>query len=1394
MGNGPTHNWFSFKLTISLILGILIFAFSANFASADTPPIQIGISMVGGSIPDGGDDVGPANEVQRMIEADHPAITVSGMVGTTWRQAQPEDPGDGPDVYDWSSLDAKADELIPGKALLAYQQIWGTYPDWVELDTPRFWEKYENFIEAMTIHINENYGTVYYVFENEPNISRAPEGWNWADWYIHCLEHFYAAVHRANAQTGFDNKVIAGNLAGHSANGFEELYARGLKNISDILGYHAYPYDIRDGVCVEDLARIHEIQVAYGDGDKKIYVSEGWGSGRSAGFDRSSPDIEPTAQEIENMWLAMTKGWDNVMTPRENWSPEYLWGMKFFCGNDNWGAMNWRKRAIAQYDDHGNIIGFIVDGYWMTPDIAPYFWNGGMMDFYGNSKDCLIHVFPGDGLVFMNPGFELPSEPPKAHLPHFWTPEVDPAPVANYSLDNKIFHGGSRSLKLSQATPGNNGVWQLTAKRSAKPGLTYRARVWCRTDDISGLTAKFYMRFSNLSGTIKSEKHWAEPLTGTAGWRQMEVIATAPSYTSRIEVGCYIEGVGTAWFDDVTIAEAGQEEIGTVRGYTLDEGQIPVPYCIVRTTTGGYQAVSDENGYYEMQIPTGTYDFVCRKPGYVPHRVKNQTVAAGKLTFVSFNMRIPKEGLTVVDVSCDRDTAIVGGDPVTVTVTVDNAKSVPNKVAEVNLFVEQNGEDATYLFNIEPVETNPEFIPAQSSAQFKFKLTPKPEAQGQTFSVNAYAFGQEDHPNMLENGAFDWSDWDYHWSFSGGADVVNWGADETEYYSPPRSLHCYIYESGDYTWNWAYNWSAYGPNAIPAKPGTNYTVGVYHKDVTTGSVSIDLFINEFYYDGNDWYYNGRRFIGIPHRDVWAEDVMIYQTGSPDMNPGLYPTNRLVPALGPCTGPNPGEAHTWWDDFYLKETGEWLADDRADQGATLSVLPPQTPPGLYKVGWNLTSIPVEASNPDPNAVFQDLVDLGNIIECNLYGFDPALGYESYPTSLTAIERGRGYWLYLSTVEEDTVVAVPGDIPEEDFTIPLSQGWNLIGHPFLRSQLLTKCQVSDGQTRKNFQEAVDAGWIMEVLYYYEPGDGYKLLTTADYSDDNKLCPWYGYWLYAYEPDLELLIPAPGEESLPYIEITNIQATNITETSALITWETNVPATSRVEYGDTPYYGHSVEDSNLTQTHQMLLENLLPGVTYHYRVISTAPDYRDTSSDDRTFTTLQNFTPPVNPGFETGDLTGWGVIGEGIDGVQTGPWYGDCMPHSGQYFAANAACWVWESGAFYQTFDVCPGRDYTASVWSWVYWVADGSPGSEQQTKSRIGLDPTGGSDPNAPTVVWSDWDIEYSEGTGSWDQISVTATATTGRMTVFLYFYQGPTNNPPGGQWHINAFDDVEVVEH
>jgi uncharacterized repeat protein (TIGR02543 family) len=84
-----------------------------------------------------------------------------------------------------------------------------------------------------------------------------------------------------------------------------------------------------------------------------------------------------------------------------------------------------------------------------------------------------------------------------------------------------------------------------------------------------------------------------------------------------------------------------------------------------------------------------------------------------------------------------------------------------------------------------------------------------------------------------------------------------------------------------------------------------------------------------------------------------------------------------------------------------------------------------------------------------------------------------------------------------------------------------------------------------------------------------------------------------------------------------ISNVVVTPFTA-SARITWTTDKPATSRVDYGTTPAYGSNVSNLTLKTAHNLLLPNLTPGTTYHFKITSVNLDNFGASTDNATFTT--------------------------------------------------------------------------------------------------------------------------------------------------------------------------------
>lgn len=109
----------------------------------------------------------------------------------------------------------------------------------------------------------------------------------------------------------------------------------------------------------------------------------------------------------------------------------------------------------------------------------------------------------------------------------------------------------------------------------------------------------------------------------------------------------------------------------------------------------------------------------------------------------------------------------------------------------------------------------------------------------------------------------------------------------------------------------------------------------------------------------------------------------------------------------------------------------------------------------------------------------------------------------------------------------------------------------------------------------------------------------------------------------------------------DITNIQATLITQTGATITWNTDELATSRVEYGLTSSYGNftNIDGTADNMSHSVALAGLTAGTEYHFRALSTDAIGNAGTSVDGTFTTSaptpDTIAPPV-PSITTGTAT--------------------------------------------------------------------------------------------------------------------------------------------------------------
>lgn len=99
-----------------------------------------------------------------------------------------------------------------------------------------------------------------------------------------------------------------------------------------------------------------------------------------------------------------------------------------------------------------------------------------------------------------------------------------------------------------------------------------------------------------------------------------------------------------------------------------------------------------------------------------------------------------------------------------------------------------------------------------------------------------------------------------------------------------------------------------------------------------------------------------------------------------------------------------------------------------------------------------------------------------------------------------------------------------------------------------------------------------------------------------------------------------------------ISEVKATNVTDSSTTIIWATNEKTTSQVEYGETDSYGQTAPSvRSLSDNHTVQLTGLKPNAAYHFTVEAEDECHNHSKPyKDQTFTTLS----PIPIGNEVGN----------------------------------------------------------------------------------------------------------------------------------------------------------------
>lgn len=94
-----------------------------------------------------------------------------------------------------------------------------------------------------------------------------------------------------------------------------------------------------------------------------------------------------------------------------------------------------------------------------------------------------------------------------------------------------------------------------------------------------------------------------------------------------------------------------------------------------------------------------------------------------------------------------------------------------------------------------------------------------------------------------------------------------------------------------------------------------------------------------------------------------------------------------------------------------------------------------------------------------------------------------------------------------------------------------------------------------------------------------------------------------------------------------ISNIQISSITQTSAVVTWDTDELGTSIVAYGTSAFYTNQASTLGSSVGHSVSLAGLSASTTYHVQVVSTDGAGNMATGPDVVFATLPDVVPPTN-----------------------------------------------------------------------------------------------------------------------------------------------------------------------
>jgi erythromycin esterase len=175
---------------------------------------------------------------------------------------------------------------------------------------------------------------------------------------------------------------------------------------------------------------------------------------------------------------------------------------------------------------------------------------------------------------------EFPTGPPPTPFPGvIGTPsgwaggEATTEFEAGRAID--VVHGGDTSgylrARVPNPAPGRFGTFNQGIRAGSYKGKRVRWSGYVRTESVAGEGVGIFLRADGSDAQLAFDDMSGRLITGTHDWTYYEAVLDLPQETIGISFGVFLQGPGTAWFDDFKF-----EVVGT--DVQVTASSVPIPY------------------------------------------------------------------------------------------------------------------------------------------------------------------------------------------------------------------------------------------------------------------------------------------------------------------------------------------------------------------------------------------------------------------------------------------------------------------------------------------------------------------------------------------------------------------------------------------------------------------------------------------------------------------------------------------------------------------------------------------------------------------------------------------------------------------------------------------------